>query len=136
MTSRSPSRPSRHSSKRSSRRSRTGLAWALPLWALPICAVLAANALPTLAHAQNADAQALRTRALAATCAQCHGTDGRVASGAALPGLAGLPAPYFTEQMAAFKAGARPATVMHQLAKGFNDAQIAQLAAYFAASSQ
>ena len=66
------------------------------------------------------------------TCAQCHGTDGKAASGAAVPGLAGLPAPYFTEQMTAFKAGTRPATVMHQLAKGYSDAQIAELAAYFA----
>jgi len=105
-------------------------------WALPLCAGLAATAMPTLAQAQNADAQALRTRALAATCAQCHGTDGKAVSGAAVPGLAGLPAPYFTEQMAAFKAGTRPATVMHQLAKGFNDAQIAALAGYFAASNK
>ncbi|OYU99036.1 MAG: cytochrome C, partial [Burkholderiales bacterium PBB5] len=33
----------------------------------------------------------------------------------------------------AFKAGQREATVMHQIAKGFSDAQIAQLAAYFSA---
>ncbi len=124
-------RSPRRSHQRSPRRSR-----ALLTWALPLCAVFAAIAAPTLAHAQNADTQALRTRALAATCAQCHGTDGKAVSGAAVPGLAGLPAPYFTEQMAAFKAGTRPATVMHQLAKGFNDAQVAQLAAYFAASSK
>ncbi len=36
------------------------------------------------------------------------------------------------EQMKAFKAGTRPGTVMPQLAKGYSDAQIAQLAAYFA----
>ena len=119
------------SPRRAPQRPRTVLAWALPL-----CAVLVATVAPTLTHAQSADAQALRTRALAATCAQCHGTDGRAVSGAAVPGLAGLPAPYFTEQMATFKAGTRPATVMHQLAKGFSDAQIAELAAYFAASGK
>ncbi len=124
-------RLARRTFNRPSRRSRTWLTWALPL-----CAALATSALPTLTNAQNADAQALRTRALAATCAQCHGTDGKAVSGAAVPGLAGTPAPYFTEQMAAFKAGTRPATVMHQLAKGYSDAQIAQLAAYFAASSK
>jgi cytochrome subunit of sulfide dehydrogenase len=124
-------RSPRRTHQRSPRRSRALLAWALPL-----CTALATSALPTLTHAQNADAQALRTRALAATCAQCHGTDGQAVSGAAVPGLAGLPAPYFTEQMAAFKAGTRPATVMHQLAKGYTDAQIATLAAYFAASSK
>lgn len=86
------------------------------------------------AHAQ--DAAALRSRALAATCANCHGTGGRAVDNASVPGLAGLPAEYLAEQMRAFKAGTRPATVMHQLAKGYSDAQIDQLAAYFAAQSK
>ncbi len=78
------------------------------------------------------DANALRARSLAANCAQCHGTDGRAPPGSAMPALAGMPAVYLTEQMKAFKAGTRPGTVMPQLAKGYSDAQIAQLAAYFA----
>ena len=99
--------------------------------ALP--ATLWAALLPAPAGAQPADAQALRARSLAATCAQCHGTDGRAVAGAAVPGLAGMPAPYLAEQMKAFKSGTRPASVMHQLAKGYSDAQIGALAAYFAA---
>jgi sulfide dehydrogenase cytochrome subunit len=95
------------------------------LWA----AVLAATGQGALAQ----DAVALRTRALAATCANCHGTDGRAVDGSAVPGLAGMPAGYLVEQMNAFKSGARQATVMHQLAKGYDDAQIRALAAYFAA---
>ncbi|MEP6874313.1 MAG: c-type cytochrome [Burkholderiales bacterium] len=86
--------------------------------------------------AASADAEdgpdALRARSLAATCAACHGTDGRAATGAALPGLAGMPAPYLAEQMKAFKSGARTGTLMPQLAKGYSDAQIEQLAAWFA----
>lgn len=82
------------------------------------------------------DVTALRSRALAATCANCHGTGGRAVENASVPGLAGLPAPYLAEQMRAFKAGTRPATVMHQLAKGYSDAQIDQLAAHFAAQSK
>jgi cytochrome c553 len=35
--------------------------------------------------------------------------------------------------MKAFKSGARPATVMHQLAKGYTDEQIVTIANYFAA---
>jgi cytochrome c553 len=35
--------------------------------------------------------------------------------------------------MAAYKSGALAATVMHQIAKGYTDEQIRQLAAYFAA---
>ncbi|MEP7058152.1 MAG: c-type cytochrome [Caldimonas sp.] len=104
----------------------------------PICrallpAVVAAIACPA-ARAQ--DANALQLRSLAATCAQCHGSDGRGVPGSIVPALAGLPASYTIEQMAAFKAATRPATVMTQLAKGYSDAQIRQLAAYFAAPPQ
>jgi cytochrome subunit of sulfide dehydrogenase len=35
--------------------------------------------------------------------------------------------------MAAYKAGAVPATIMHQIAKGYTDAQIEAMAAFFAA---
>lgn len=86
------------------------------------------------AHAQTAPA--LQTRSLAAGCASCHGTGGRAVDGAAVPGLAGLPGAYLAEQMKAFKSGARAATVMHQIAKGYSDAQIDQLAAYFAAQAK
>ncbi len=87
-----------------------------------------------LAHAQTAPA--LQARSLAATCASCHGTGGRAVDGAAVPGLAGLAAPYMVEQMKAFKSGARTATVMHQIAKGYSDAQIDQLAAFYAAQKK
>ena len=100
---------------------------------VPLAALaLLAAAVPALAQ----DAAALRQRALAATCANCHGTGGRAVEGASVPGLAGMPAVYMVEQLKAFKAGTRPATVMHQLAKGFSDAQIEQAAAYFAAQKK
>lgn len=81
----------------------------------------------------NGQQQTLRTRGLAATCAQCHGTHGRALPGAVVPGLAGLPAPYLVEQMKQFRSGTRSATVMHQIAKGYSDAQVEQLAVYFSA---
>jgi sulfide dehydrogenase cytochrome subunit len=88
------------------------------------------------AQAQTADGPAgLRVRSLAAQCAQCHGTDGRALPGAAIPGLAGMPAGYFAEQMRAFRSGGRSSSVMQQLAKGFSDAQVEQLARYFASQS-
>jgi cytochrome subunit of sulfide dehydrogenase len=93
--------------------------------------LMAAAFFSTPAWAQDANTQ--RIKALAATCAACHGTSGRAVEAAAVPGLAGLPAAYMVEQMKAFKNGSRPATVMHQLAKGYSDVQIEQLAAYFAA---
>jgi cytochrome subunit of sulfide dehydrogenase len=94
--------------------------------------MLAAAAAPAFAQ----DARALNQRALAATCANCHGTQGQAVSNAAVPGLAGMPAGYLIEQMKAFKAGTRPATVMHQLSKGYSDAQIESIAAYYAAQKK
>ena len=70
-------------------------------------------------------------RSLAATCANCHGTDGR--SDGSLPGLAGVDKGYLAQQMKDYKTGKRPGTIMHQLAKGFTDAQIELIAGYFAA---
>ncbi len=93
-----------------------------------------ALALPWAATAQDKDT--LYIRSLAATCANCHGTGGKALDGASVPGLAGLGKDYLAAQMQAFKAGTRTATVMHQIAKGYSDAQIQQLAAYFAAQKK
>ncbi len=79
------------------------------------------------------DVANLRVQALAATCANCHGSNGHAVDGGALPGLAGLPASYLAEQLQAFKTGQRTATVMHQISRGYSDAQLQALAAYFAA---
>lgn len=85
------------------------------------------------AAASGQTAPSLHLRALAATCAACHGTDGRAVPGDAMPRLAGLPESHIVTQMRAFRDGTRPATVMHQISKGYTDAQIESLAAYFAA---
>jgi cytochrome subunit of sulfide dehydrogenase len=74
---------------------------------------------------------ALLARNLAATCANCHGTNGQAK--AEMKPLAGLSAERLKAQMADFKAGTQPATIMHQIAKGYTDAQIALIAGYFAA---
>jgi cytochrome c553 len=70
-------------------------------------------------------------RSLAATCFACHGTDGRSVGGVP-PGLAGQNRDYLLQQMKDFKAGKRPATIMHQHAKGYTDEQLALIAGYFA----
>ena len=51
-----------------------------------------------------------------------------------VPALAGLPPDAFVARMAAFRAGQREATVMHQIAKGLDAAQVERLAAWFAAA--
>jgi cytochrome c553 len=72
-------------------------------------------------------------RALAANCAQCHGTEGRPAPGSVLPALAGRDRASLEALLQEFKSGRRRATVMDQIAKGYSDAEIAALADYFAA---
>jgi len=71
-------------------------------------------------------------RALAMNCAMCHGTEGRTVDGSNVPALAGRSAADLVSQMKAFKEGARQATIMHQIAKGYNDAEIGAMADYFA----
>lgn len=80
-------------------------------------------------------AQKLYTQSLAATCANCHGTQGKAVKDAALPGLAGMKADYLAAQMQAFRKGERKATIMHQIAKGYSDEQVRLLAEYFAAQT-
>lgn len=72
-------------------------------------------------------------RSLAATCANCHGTDGHAVPGATMPPLAGQPKESIVQRFKEYRSGTRPATVMHQIAKGYSDAQVEALAAYFAA---
>jgi cytochrome c553 len=70
-------------------------------------------------------------RNLAATCANCHGTNGKSAGGT--ESLAGLPKDKIVQNMKDFASGDKPATVMHQLAKGFSATQIEAMASFFAA---
>jgi|SRR4051812_18337648 sulfide dehydrogenase cytochrome subunit len=71
------------------------------------------------------------TRDLAAACASCHGTSGASVQG--MPYLAGQSSSYIVARMREFSSGKRRATVMQQIAKGYTDAQIDALGAYFSA---
>jgi cytochrome subunit of sulfide dehydrogenase len=74
---------------------------------------------------------ALRARNLAATCANCHGTAGHATG--EMASLAGRPAEALLSQLAAFRSGAQPATLMHQIAKGYTDEQLRLIAGFYAA---
>jgi sulfide dehydrogenase cytochrome subunit len=95
------------------------------LAALAFGAVVTATSLS--AAAQTIDPN--HVRLLASACANCHGTDGRTQ--ATIPGLAGRSQADIAGQMKAFKAGTRPATIMHQIAKGYTDEHIDAIALYF-----
>jgi len=84
--------------------------------------------------AQAQTAAQLHNRATAAICANCHGTDGRAQPG--MESLAGANKDDMVKKMLDFKAGRKPATIMHQLAKGYSDEQITAIAGYFAAQKK
>ena len=69
-------------------------------------------------------------RNMAASCATCHGTNGKSVGGMAV--LAGYQPDLLMQAFKDFKTGTRPATLMHQIAKGYDEAQVRALAAYFA----
>jgi cytochrome c553 len=76
----------------------------------------------------------LTVRSWAAGCANCHGTNGRAEPGN--ESLAGANKDEMVKKMLDFKAGRKPATIMHQLAKGYSDEQIVAIAGYFAAQKK
>ena len=93
--------------------------------------------LASLAWTCHAQAQAptpQQVRSWAAGCANCHGTNGHAQPG--MITLAGASQAETVQKMKEFKSGARPATLMHQLAKGYSDEQIEAIAAYFAAQKK
>ncbi|HTP73364.1 MAG TPA: c-type cytochrome [Burkholderiaceae bacterium] len=94
----------------------------------PRAAALLWLALATGAQAQDANLG----RNLAATCSNCHGTNGH-ARGDLIKPLAGVPADKIVAAFNDFKSGAVPATIMQQIARGFSDDQVRAIAAYFAA---
>jgi len=70
-------------------------------------------------------------RAKANACAVCHGPLG-IAAAPDAPNLAGQPAIYLSAQLKAFRSGARKHEVMSVIAKPLTDAEIADLAAWYA----
>jgi sulfide dehydrogenase cytochrome subunit len=65
----------------------------------------------------------------AGTCSGCHAP---AANAGAIPSLDGLTAAEIAGAMAAFRSGARPATVMDRISKGFSDDETAAIAAWLA----
>ncbi len=72
-------------------------------------------------------------RDLSASCAACHGTEGR--SVGKFAALAGQDAAKLVESLKAFRDGTRPASVMHQHAKGYTDDEFALIADFFSRQS-
>jgi cytochrome c553 len=104
--------------------------WIVPLAPLLVVLPLGiALKLSSLALAQ-ADSPDQQTLYLSGNCTNCHGTQGR--SAGAMPSLAGLSQSHIAERMRDFRDGKRPATIMHQIARGYTERQSELLAEYFA----
>ena len=70
-------------------------------------------------------------KARSATCAACHGGNG-ISMIPMYPNIAGQKEQYLVLQMKAFRDGARKNMVMSPMAAGLSDADIDNLAAYYA----
>ena len=79
------------------------------------------------AHAQDA----ALARNLAATCANCHGTQGHARGDMKV--LAGLSAERIVAAVSDYRNGTLPSTIMQQIAKGYTDEQVRMIAGYFVA---
>ena len=93
-----------------------------------------ATGLIAMAGTAGAQIDPLQVRSWAAACANCHGTNGR-----AQPGnepRAGGNKDELLKKLKDFKSGAKPATIMHQLSKGYTDEQMEAIVGWFAAQKK
>ncbi len=74
-------------------------------------------------------AQDVQGRYWSGACTGCHGTKGR--GDGAIPAIAGIDKTKFLRLMTQFREGSKPATIMHQHAKGLSEEQIDALGDYF-----
>jgi cytochrome c553 len=96
------------------------------------CRTIAGTAvLVVLASAAPMRGRAAEAPPGASSCSGCHASGSSVET--PVPRLAGRPAAEIAAAMQAFRAGSRPATVMDRIAKGFTEAEIAAIAAWYAA---
>ena len=86
----------------------------------------------SLAFSGTAMAQAADPVVLAQSCASCHGVDGKGVQGGTIPPINGRAAAAMATQMKGYKADQPAVTMMNRLAKGYTDAEIDAIAAYYA----
>ena len=95
-----------------------------------ILTALSAVALAAAANVASA-ADIAAGKAKAASCQGCHGANG-ISAVPTYPNLAGQKEAYLVKQMKAFRDGTRTDATMNAMAKPLNDADIANLSAYYA----
>ena len=93
--------------------------------------VVVAAAIGLLSIAAAGAAASAEPPAGAAACTGCHPASTRVSS--PVPRLSGLDQAAIVRALQDFRSGTRPGTVMDRIAKGFTDAEIQAIAAWYAA---
>ncbi len=86
----------------------------------------------SLAFGGTALAQTTDPVVLANSCSTCHGPDGKGLPNNPMPPINGRAAPAMATALKGFKADQPVVTIMNRLAKGYSDAEIDAIAAYFA----
>ena len=81
-------------------------------------------------------ADPLYQRSLAATCASCHGTDGKGVVDGGIPLINHLTITQILQQLNAYQSGTRTGTIMPQLTKGYTAEQLATIAAQLGKNSR
>lgn len=94
---------------------------------LTFVSALALSSAATMVSAADAAAG----KAKSATCAGCHGAAG-ISAVPTYPNLAGQKEAYTIKQLKAFKDGTRKDPTMNAMSKPLSDADMANIAAYFA----
>lgn len=94
---------------------------------IPLLALLALAALGAIPAKAAGTTSA---RVLASNCFQCHGSNGRSVGG--IDRLAGMSASELAGEMREMRAKAPGNDIMKVHARGYSDAQIAEIAAFFA----
>ncbi|HEY0802399.1 MAG TPA: c-type cytochrome [Steroidobacteraceae bacterium] len=93
------------------------------------CLKFAAFALIVIAAPRLSSAEELKGEALADACTSCHGINGR--SHGAIPSINDLSKDAFVQDLKAYRAQTKTATIMNRIARAYSDADIDALAEYF-----
>jgi cytochrome c553 len=94
----------------------------------PLIKLALVLALMTTGASHAVEQQTLYTQSLAATCANCHGTDGKGVVDGGMPLINNLTSEQMLAKLKAYKSGALEGTIMPQLAKGYSDEQLNTIA--------
>lgn len=78
----------------------------------------------TAANAKDLTAERIYHLSLAATCANCHGTNGVSVAGDRMPKINELTHDQIAQMLRQYKSGEKTGTIMPQIAKGYTDEQI------------